>query len=473
MNVLLIAPSYHKEVKANFPHTFSEITGKYPPLGLMYIAAYVEKFDQHKVDIMDMPLEGIGPADIPAYLGSHTPDLVGVSVLSFNLIDSMEVIGQVKKFSPSIPVVAGGPHAHIFSREMLEQDGVDYVVKGEGEHSFLALLDALASGSSPDHVDGITFRKSDGTLIDNPVATINDLDELPHPNRTKTNYRGYSGLMVKGDVNTVMISTRGCPNKCIYCDRPQMGKRYRAHSPEYVLSEIDDCLSLGINGIIFFDDTLTLKYDRITQICESIIKNKMKFHWNARTRVDRVDAKLLQLMRDAGCHHLSFGIESGCQHVLEALHKGTKIEQIRTAVSAAHKTGMTILGDFMIGNPKESREDIQKTINFACSLPLDYVQFSITTPYPATPLYTLFMEEHPELGDYWREFARHPSQDFKAPVYAQYSIPPEELVQIWRAALRKFYLRPSRILKEVARTESLPKLIMRAKLATKALFGKN
>lgn len=475
MKALLLSPSVTKPLRSEGLATtegfeIDDNIGHYPPLGLLYIAAAVDATGRHQSEVVDMGLEKLTAMDIPDLLEKHQPDIVGITALTFNLIDSLNIARAIKATSSNLPVVFGGPHAHIFPSETLGLPNVDYVFVGEGEGSFPHFLDVLSRGGDLNSVPGLCFRSGLG-VVQVPHEAIENIDEIPFPARRKTHYKRYRALMTKGAIHTTMMTSRGCPFKCSYCDRPQMGRSFRAHSPDYVLAEIDDCLSMGINGIAFFDDTMTLDRERVRQICEGILRNKMKIHWNARTRVDCLDENLLGLMSKAGCRYIAFGIESAQPHVLKALKKGTNLEKINSAVSAARRAGMKIQLDFMLGNPEENRADILKTIEFARSLPAHYAQFSITTPFPGTPMYTDFIGLHPELGDYWRAFANNPTSDFRTPVWAQFEYSPEELSVLWRHAMRRFYLRPSRVLHELATTTSAQDLVKKGKIGLKTLFG--
>jgi radical SAM superfamily enzyme YgiQ (UPF0313 family) len=446
MNVLLLAPPLSGMIRANYPVSIEGDTGRYPPVGLMYLASSVEQDSAHHVDVVDLhrPLD-----DAAGTLPRRAPDLVGVTTTTFNLVSALRTVNAAKKRYPDVPIVVGGPHAHIYPEETLAQDNIDYVVVGEGEESLPALCRALEGTGSLGEVPGLYYRDDGVAVLSRPAEPIEDLDALPFPDRTKTDFRSYRNVTAKERYSTYVISSRGCPYRCAYCHRPHMGKRFRAMSAGRVVEEVAHCVSLGIDWVDFFDDTFTLDKKRAADICRMIIDRRIPVSWSVRTRVDRVDDGLFRLMARAGCKKVSLGIESGRQHVLDKLDKGTTLRQCDEAIASARAAGLAVYADFMLGNPGESLEDMRATVDYACSLPIQYAQFSITTPYPGTPLYEDFRRKRPELGDYWRRFARQPSSDFRTPVWAEDDFPEEEIVAIWRSAIRRFYLRPARLLGEL------------------------
>jgi len=250
---------------------------------------------------------------------------------------------------------------------------------------------------------------------------------------------------------TTMITSRGCPFYCVFCNR--MGRTYRYHSAKYVLGEIEQILGLGIQEIFIHDDTFTLNRDRVEHICRGIIERQYKIVWEARTRVDCVDQRLLALMRKAGCYRLSFGVESGSERVLKSMKKEIKLEMVEKVFKWCRSEGIVTLADFMFGNLDETAEDIKKTLEFIKRIDPNFAQYSICTPYPDTPLYQLGLKKGFIPRDVWKEFACNPLQDFRTPVWNQY-FKEEELKEITASAYKAFYLRPNFILKQLMRINS-------------------
>ena len=204
-----------------------------------------------------------------------------------------------------------------------------------------------------------------------------------------------------------------------------------------MLEEIEHCLSLGIREIFFHDDTFTIDKKRVLTICELINKRGLKFDRDARVRVDTVNYELLSGMKKAGCHRISFGVESGNPRILKNLRKGITLEQVETAFRQCRKLKIQTLADFMIGSPGESRQDIMETISFSRRLGADYAQFSVTTPYPGTDLYREALAKGVIESDVWSEFARNPKEDFIPPLWTE-NLSREELIELLNTAYKNF-----------------------------------
>jgi radical SAM superfamily enzyme YgiQ (UPF0313 family) len=237
-----------------------------------------------------------------------------------------------------------------------------------------------------------------------------------------------------------------------------MGRRYRFHSAQYVLAEIEDILSIGIGEAFIHDDTFTIRRERVETICRGVIERGYNLVWEARSRVDLVDEALIALMRRAGCHRLSFGVESGSPKVLKSMRKDIEISRVIDVFAACRRNGIIALADFMVGNLDETGEDIKMTLDLAQHIDADYVQFSVCSPYPATPLYELAMERAIVVGDVWREFAKNPLGKFHPPVWTEF-FSENELTQIATAAYRSFYLRPQFILRQLCCIKSFAQFL--------------
>jgi len=232
-----------------------------------------------------------------------------------------------------------------------------------------------------------------------------------------------------------------------------MGRKYRYHSADYVLGEIEEIMDLGIKEIFIHDDTFTLHKKRVEQICRGILERNLDVLWEARTRVDCVDKRLLSLMRKAGCHRMSFGVESGSDKVLKSMRKGINLQQVERVFNWCQQEGIITLADFMIGSLDEEIEDIQNSLKLMKRIAPDFVQFSICSPYPGTPLYELGMATGIIPRDVWREFARDPLKPFNSPMWTQH-FTEEELVNLTASAYRQFYVRPSFIFRQLGKIHS-------------------
>ena len=466
MHILLISPPHKNIITTTIPEKINRERGHQPPLGLLYLASYLKQNSGHKVTIIDSETEELDYPDLKLMLAQLKPDLVGIQVLTFTLLDALRTASIVKIYSRDIPVVFGGPHVTIYPRETLMFKDVDYVVRGEGEITFKEMLDNLGNEAGLGAVSGIGFKNNGKMALTQEPSFINDLNSIPFPDRTFSPYKKYYSLLSKNFPITTMMTSRGCPYNCIYCER--MGKKFRAVSAEKVLEEIEHCLSLGIKEIFFHDDTFTIDKKRVFNICELINKRGLKFDWDARVRVDTVNYDLLSSMKKAGCHRISFGVESGNSRILKNLRKGITLEQVETAFRQCRELKIQTLADFMIGSPGESLQDIIETISFAGKLGADYAQFSVTTPYPGTDLYREALSKGVIKSDVWSEFACNPKEDFIPPLWTE-NLSREVLIELLNFAYKKFYLSPGFMIKELFKIGSAKELTTKMKAGLKLL----
>lgn len=454
VRVVLIHPPLHNVLSAATPGYVDRNRGHTPPMGLLYIQAAVEQ-SGHESTFLDADLEGWDHHETARQALSYNPDLIGLQAMTFTLKDAYLVAQAIKRLSPETQVMIGGPHATIYPRETVELEAVDYALAGEAELSFISFLDAFSDPASRASVPGIACRIEGQTSFTPSCGLLKDLDLVAIPARHSSPYQRYSSVLAGRSPITIMITSRGCPFSCIFCNR--MGRKYRCHSSDYVLREIESILSLGINDVFIHDDTFTINRERVAAICEGIIARKYDLVWEARTRVDCVDEQLLALMRKAGCRRLSFGVESGSERVLKNMRKGIDLDKVRKVFAWSKREGIVTLADFMFGNLGEEREDIDKTLALMKELGPDYAQFSICSPYPATPLYEIALERGIIPFDIWKEFSRNPLMDIEGPMWTE-NFSPEELRQITAAAYRKFYLKPAFVLKQFMKINSFGQL---------------
>jgi anaerobic magnesium-protoporphyrin IX monomethyl ester cyclase len=465
MNILLIKPPAIDEIVADMSDYFDSTSGSYPPLGLMYLASYLRRNDGNRdIRILDAYVSGSGYEEIERTFRNCRPDLVGITALTFNLRAALKTAEIVKRIDDGIVTVLGGPHVTIYPEETLRFSQVDLVVLGEGERAFDRLVTALESSAPLDGLDAVGYKENGRIRLNRYLLLEEDLDSLPFPAMDLVDHTKYFSVLSPEERAMVMMSSRGCPFKCVYCDRPHLGKKFRSRSAANVVDEMESYLErYGIRSIKFFDDTFTVDRRRAMEIAEEIIRRKLKVSWSVRARVNTVDRETLSVMRRAGLDSISFGIESGNQQILDNLKKGIRLEQVAEAVSCCRRLGIEVLGDFIIGNPGEKREQIEETMRFSQALGLDYAQFTVMTPYPATELYRNGMESGVITRDYWRDFAENPSDSFATPVWEE-NFSKRELVGLLKKAYRSFYFRPRYVLRRAARIGSAAELMKKLKI---------
>jgi len=465
MRILLINPPNLDPISSVLPSALEEERGHNPPLGLLYIAGYLkEKGRNYDVRIIDGPTENLNYSQLKKKIKEFNPDIVGMTTMSFTIIDALEAAKTAKTVNSRIRVIFGGPHVHIFSKETLELGNSDFIILGEGEKTFYQLIENIDNEERLKEIPGLIFYDKEHNLVQTgPPQLIENLDELPFPARELIDNKKYFSLLGTSNLVTTMITSRGCPYRCLFCDRPHLGKKFRARSLKNVVDEMEECAKkFGIKEFLIYDDTFTVDRQRVVDICQEINKRKLDIVWDIRARVDTIDEDLLTIMKKAGCERIHYGVESGTQKILDILRKGITLEQVEKAFKLTKKAGIQTLGYFMIGNPTETKEDVLKTIKFAKKINPDYVHITITMPFPATDLYFLALQKGIIKKDVWLEFAKNPSLDFVPPIWKE-NLTKEELHDLIKKAYKEFYFRPTYLFKRILSLRSFGELKRKAK----------
>lgn len=465
MKILLINPPTFNMLKTNLPEALEGgPLGFAPPLGLMYLAAYLEKYTNHQVEIFDAQVEKSDYQGIERRIKEAAPDIVGITVMTFTLIDVLEVAKIAKKINKTIKIVLGGPHVNIFPEETIQREEVDYLILGEGEIPFQELVENFTNKDALCQIRGIVFKDNGEIINTGARGLIQNLEEIPFPARHLTLYQKYCSALAKGNIVTTMITSRGCPYKCLFCDRPHLGKIFRARSAKNVVDEMQQCEKMGIDEIAIYDDTFNVDRQRVIGICDDIVERGLKISWSVRARVDIIDEEMITKMKKANCVRIHYGVEAGTQKILNVLRKGITLEQIEKAFKFTKAAGIQTLAYFIIGSPEETRGDIIQTIKFAKKIKPDFALFSILTPYPATGLYKKGLEEKVLTVDYWRDFAKCPRSDF-VPRLWEKELTRNELISLFKKAYRSFYFRPGYILEKIIKLGSLAELKRKINIA--------
>ncbi|MFH1319794.1 MAG: radical SAM protein [Bacteroidota bacterium] len=472
MKVLLINPPSFNEIIGNNPSIIESERGHNPPLGLLLLAGYLLDHTIHKVDVLDSQVEELCYEALEERIKNIDFEVVGITTMTFTLIDVIKTVRLVKKINPESRVVLGGPHVNLFPEETIALDGVDFLVLGEGEIIFSQLLDNIYNYDELKKIKGLVFKDKNGEIAHTGIPdTVKDLDNLSFPARHLTPYKKYSSLLAKRTPITTMITSRGCPFKCSFCDRPHLGKKFRAMSAEKVVGEIEKSLKLGIHEFLIYDDTFTINKTRVKKICELIIEKKLDVGFDIRARVDTLNEELLLLLKKAGCRGIHYGVEAGTEKILKVLKKDITINKVKEIFNLTKKYKIPILAYFMIGCPDETRDDIYETFRVTKWLNPDFIHLTILTPFPGTPIYIDGLANGKIKKDYWLEFAKNPDSDFEPPFWDE-NFTKKELEELIIKGYKTFYLRPSYIFKRLFSIKSFGEFSRKAKAGLKVLFMK-
>jgi radical SAM superfamily enzyme YgiQ (UPF0313 family) len=468
MNILFINPPSENEIIGNDPEIIKEEQGFYPPLGILYIASYMEKSTKHKVEILDAQAEKIGYPEMEKIIQSKNPDIVGITAMTMTMVDVLNTANIVKEIDDAIRVVLGGPHVNLFPDETIRLKNVDYLVLGEGEAIFADLINAIDEKTELGKIIGLVFEDNGEIINTGQRPLISNLDELPFPARHLVPYKKYTSLLSKGGVVTTVFTSRGCPFKCSFCDRPHLGKIFRARSSVNVVDELEACTKLGIYEFQIYDDTFTVNKRRVIDICNEIIRRKLNIGWDIRARVDTVNEEVIAHLKKAGCQGIHYGVEAGTDKILKILNKGITINQVKEVFNLTRKYRIPILAYFMIGSPKETLEDIYQTFKVMKDLNPDYVHLTILTPFPGTKIYFDGLKNGVIKKDYWKEFAKKPTSNFVPPHWAEI-FTRDELHELLVKGYKSFYFRPSYIFKRIRALRSFDEFRKKAVAAAKVL----
>jgi len=449
------APGVHRErpgsrprVALIFPET--KYPSGQPPLGIGYLAGWLEAHSDAEVEIIDLSFAREPFAMLEQRLRARRFDMIGLSVVTPHLRETRRAAALARETNPGCQVVLGGPHPTVMPETVIDDANVDAVCIGEGEETIAELLEA---GAPSESIQGITFRGSGGEVVTTPRRPFTlDLDIVPPPARHLFDMENYFRSWYSMDSwkpglrGTSVIASRGCPYTCTFCQptiSSVFGKRIRKRSPRPVVDEIQEVKQrFGIEAFMFEDSLFILDRKWVAAICELMIERKLDLNWCCNIRADLATREQLLLMKEAGLRKVNIGVESAVPRVLEEIYdKRETVESVERAVHLAKSVGLMVQGYFMMGAYTETVEEIEATISFAERLPFDDAVFDITTPFPCTTLY-----------DRTREHIDKPFEDFDCFHVSVYNhgdqaITGEQIERLKKRAYYRFYLKPRRALR--------------------------
>jgi radical SAM superfamily enzyme YgiQ (UPF0313 family) len=395
----------------------------FPPLGLTYLAAVLEQ-DEHEISIIDCPIDNLDHQKLSDKLESFQPKLIGITSMTPTINSAIQAAQNAKDACPDATVIFGGPHATFMDKQILKDEkSVDIVVRGEGELTLRELAQNELIPKNLQKIKGITFRKEKKILQTTKRPYIQNLDELPLP---AYKYVPLEKYKIHGKIHLPIMTSRGCPFQCSFCVASEIfGAKFRARSCKSVVDELEWLRNEhGANAISFQDDTLTLDRKRILNICTEIEKRKINLPWGCQTRVDQVTKEVLSKMKKASCNLVSFGIESGCQKILDAVKKKITISQAQKAIKWAKDEGLFVAVSTIMGYPGETKEMMHQTLDLIRNIEPDDAWLCIATPYPGTDLRRLVEKKGWKMSDNWTHY------DTMHPVFDNPNLPSEDLAEM-------------------------------------------
>jgi radical SAM superfamily enzyme YgiQ (UPF0313 family) len=451
-------------IKAPYLESYGSLnTGNnYLSLGLLYMHAFLREKNVPAY-FLDPEAEGLSDEKVIEFIVEKESILIGINCCTSNYMQAKKIAKLVKNRFEKAYVILGGPHASAVPEIILslDADKFDFLCIGEGEETLYELYQTLLDNGDLSQVKGLAFKSEGQVVLNSPRPLIDTLDNLPFPSWDQVDLSKYSpqANFYKGMPSSILISSRGCPFKCDYCQSKfVLGRRIRFHSSEYVLDQIEELYHrYGIRHFRFVDDVFTVNHDRLEQIIEGIQRKKLKIKFWCMARSNMVGDEMISLLKAGGLDSISIGVESGDDEILKDIGKGTTTEDAENAFYVLKKHKVESQGFFMLGFYHDTYETIMKTINFAIKLDPDFVSYAVMIPYPGTPVYDKYYKDIINFSepDIWKYFTAL-SGDLAG--FGSKHFTREQLSEFMALGFRKFYLRPKKILQLITKIRTLDQL---------------
>lgn len=433
--------------------------GAAAPLGLGYLASYVLKFHpEYQFFLYDAELFRKNFDDIQSEIARIKPDVVACNMTTPSYEHTTKVTDAAKAVGSTITTIVGGSHPSAFPGEVIKEVSIDACVSGEGEKPFLRFLEVIEKGGSFDEIPGLSHKLNGRLFVSQSREYIKDLDTIPFPARHLMPVHLYgppATKRVSGGRGANMISSRGCPYDCIYCESKVIwSQKVRFRSVKNIVDEMEECYhKYGVREVNFHDDILPMRRSHVLNFCKEIQRRKLDMKWICMNRVNFCWPDVMEEMYKAGCRKIMFGFESGSNKILKNIGKKTTVEQAIEAVKICRKAKLKVMGSFMIGNIGETEETIRQTIDFAKKLDLDTGAFFVAIPYPGTEMFKKAIQLGylpPDVN--WRNYT---CVGTNLPPLALPGLTQKRLRDLQIQAIREFYLRPKMIFNTILKMKNV------------------
>lgn len=435
--VLLVHPQGQNWVAGE--RDITRIANVMPPHGLMMLASYLERRG-HDADILDCFAWPMSHAEVVRAVLVKRPDLVGFTSTTSSFLGACAIAAAIKEAAPQVRVLFGGVHATSLWKALLEKyQAIDFIAVGEGEATLLDLLEAgLEPGAG---IPGLAWREPSGEVrFGGERPLLPDLDVLPLPAYDKL--AGFPGAYPLPLFNyprspaTTLITSRGCPYSCSYCDRSVFRSTFRYHSAEYLAEHLRYLKRrYGIRHVSIYDDNFTLKRGRVLDLMEHVLRQKLGISFNCIGRANHLDRELLRSMKRAGCWMVNLGVESGDQALIARHRSQCDLQQMAETVRTVRDEGIRVKGLFMMGIPGETEESLSRTVRYAAEHPFDDVNCTKFTPFPGSPGYAGIRE----LGQFQEDWDLMNCLNF---VFVPHGLTRERLEHWYARFFKSYYNRP-------------------------------
>lgn len=427
------------------------------PLGIAYLAS-VLKQEGYDIEVLDSIAEGYTSDDLRDFLLGKDYNIIGISTYTPDWHIVRKNMSLIRELLPASKIVVGGPHVNSMikiglGKDLFEESGcLDVAAYGEGEQTLLEITRAIAEKKALDNISGILWKDDHGDIhVNRQRELIKDINTIPFPalellplskyQRTPSSYK-------KTPVRSI-LTARGCPYSCVFCDRGAFGASVRKRAVDNVMREVDRLvIEFKAKELRIWDDVFTMDEKLTVQICNEL--KKYNLIWSCNGRVNMINQNMLKAMKAAGCWSIDFGIESGNDRILKVINKRFTSSKASESIRMAKKAGIEVRAFFILGFPEETIETIQDTINFALSNDIDYATFYLPQAYPGTKLYEIAKNEMALDIDFSNYLITG-----KIPSYINKNIGLDKIQFFQKQAYRAFYKRPSYIAKKILNIRSI------------------
>jgi len=458
MSVTLINPPEKLRVWAGISESMAYGVYCFPPLGLMYLQAALEKHTRYRCEVYDAIVDDLNHDAFEKGLSNYDLDIVGISAYTHSIPDVQQCINVVKKRNPNAFIMLGGPHPIMFPEYSIGMQGVDVICTGDGDDVIIDLVTALDKGTNLSEVKGIWFKDSSGQIIKNqPRNESRDLTWQTWPDRRRTRYKDYWVPGSKQPLVTTAVTSRGCPHSCPFCFT--YTKQYRMRDIENILDEIEDAVSMGITEVFFVDDLFTPNSQWALKFCDAIDRRCLKFNWGYKTTIAGTTREQVRRSKETGCTKMHFGVETMTNEGLATHDKHCDTDDVHRVFKWCKEEAMRSVAYIMIGGPHEkSKSDVLSNLEGCLKLDPDYAAFAIYTPYPKTPTFDKGAQMGLYPADCWEKLMNDPLCGETVPVCWEEHLSKEELLDLLKICHRKFYFRPKFIARSLFKLESKQEL---------------
>lgn len=431
----------------------------YYPIWLAYATGYAKK-EGHKVLLLDAEAGRLNVKEVRGELEKFSPDMLVMSVTTPTFKNDIENVNYLGKLDAEIVLV--GTHVSAVPELPFKlSKRVDFVARGEYDRIIVELAGNI---ENPRRVKGITYKAGSRIKNNQPAELIKTLDEIPwvspiYKEYLNLNHYAYA-LALKPMVQ--IFTSRGCPNMCTFCQYPQVfsGRKFRTRSPDDVVNELEWIKKKmpEVKEIFIEDDTFTINKPRVHDICKKINEKNLKLTWSSNVRAD-LDYDTMKVMKSAGARLLVVGYESGDDKILKNIKKGIVTYMSKAFSENARKAGLKVFGCFMIGLPGETKETMEKTFSLAKELDPDMAFFQQAVPFPGTEMYNWAKKEgHLKADEFSKWYNESGHFDF---ILDYPQLGSDEIEKTRNKFMKQFYMRPSFILKTLARNITNPSELSR------------